>query len=213
MRRSLAGRWRLGLGLFVFRAVLVWSLLGTVLAGAVLAAPGTAERATAALPADVDLDSPVAALVLAAAGCYAVLAGLTTRFVAPIMLVEEVGVLAGWRRLLGLLAGAPHQYLAYLLVSPFVRFAADVLALSAAVLLVVALTIPLVAVVVPVAVLLGSDAAVLASPAAVGVALGLLPAYLLAVAAGAVVLRVPFVAYVRYYALLVLVGTDPELSL
>ena len=213
VRRTLGRQWRAGLQLFLFRLALVSALLVVILAGAALVALGAADASLATPAGPLGIDSLVLGAVLLAAGGYAVVAGFTTRFVAPIMLVADRGVVAAWRRLLGTLAAQPGQYLAYLGVGLVVRFAADVLALSALVLVALALSLPLVAVLGPLILLAAGGGSLLAAPSVYVFATGLVGASLGALLAALFVLRVPFVAYVRYYALLVLAGTDPELPI
>lgn len=211
--RTITGRWWSGVQLFLFRVVLVSALFAVVLAGAALVAGGIGEAALATPVGPVGVDAFVVAGVLVAAAGYALVAGFTTRFVAPIMLVADVDVVAAWRRLLGTMAAKPHQYLAYLGVGLVVRFTADVLALSAVVLIALGLSLPLVAVLGPLALLAAGGGLLFAAPSVYVLATGLIGAYLIALAASLFVLRVPFVAYVRYYALLVLAGTDPALPI
>ena len=213
VRRTLTRRWQAGLQLFLFRVVLVSALLAVVLIGSGLVAAGTDETAVATPAGPIGIDSLVVAGVLVAAANYAVVAGFTTRFVTPIMLVADLDVVAGWQRLLGTMAAQPGQYLAYLGVGFVVRFAADVLALGALVLAALALSLPLVALLGPLVLLTAGGGLLLAAPSVYVLVTGILGASLAALLVSLFVLRVPFVAYVRYYALLVLAGTDPELPI
>ena len=213
IRRTLGRQWQAGLQLFLFRVALVSALLVVILAGAALVTIGAAEVALATPAGPIGGDSLALGAVLLAAGGYAIVAGFTTRFVTPIMLVADCDVGDAWRRLLGTMAAQPGQYLAYLGVGLVVRFAADVLALSALVLVALALSVPLVAVLGPLILLAAGGGSLLAAPSVYVFATGLVGASLGALLAALFVLRVPFVAYVRYYALLVLAGTDPELPI
>ena len=213
VRQTLGRRWRAGLQLFAFRVGLLSAFLAVALSGATLVAIGAGEAGVATPVGPVGVDSLVLAGVLVAAAGYALVAGFTTRFVTPIMLVADRDVGAAWRRLLGTIAAQPGQYLAYLGVGVVVRFAADVLALSALVLFALALAVPLVAVLGPLVLLAAGEATLLAAPSVYVLGTGLVGVCLVALLAGLFVLRVPFVAYVRYYALLVLAGTDPELPI
>lgn len=207
VRSTLRQRWRQGVQLWVVRSSLA---LVTLVGAATLVA---FLRASEVTTAGVGTDVLVVVAVAAAVGTYAVLAGLTTRFVVPVMMVRDAGILAGWTRFLRTVAANPGQYVAYLGVGLFVRFVADVLALSAAVLLATLVSVPVVLVLVPSTLVVAAAPWTGLYPPFVMLAGGLTAAYVLAVLAGAVVVRAPFVAYVRYYALAVLRGTDPRLDL
>jgi hypothetical protein len=204
VRRSLRRWWSHAFRLWVFRTVLAWSLL-TAGVGLVFGVEGIG---AAGITGEA-LGTAAGVVVLAG---YAVVAGATTRFVVPVMLATEAGVLDAWRRFLRVAFANPGQYLAYVLVGPFVRFVADVLALSAAVLVAVFLTIPVVLFLMP-AVLVVSEAPEQAlSPPLVLLSGGLSSGLVVAVLGGAVLARLPFVVYVRHYALVVLRGTAPSLD-
>lgn len=206
VRRSLGRWWRHALELWVFRVVITWSLLA---AGVGLVYGGDVGGLGVAAGASDTLVAATGAVFL---GGYALVAGFTTRFVVPVMLASEAGVVGAWRRFLRVGLGNPGQYLAYLVVGPLVRFAADVLALSAAVLVAVLLAIPVAVFLVPAAVVVSAAPEFVLSPPLVLLSGGLSAGYVVAVLLGAVLARFPFVVYVRHYALSVLGGTAPSLD-
>lgn len=205
VRDPLRRWWRHALGLWAFRLV----------AAAAALAGSAAVLATADVGFGIEAlgESPLVLVGLGVVlGSYALVAGLTTRFVVPAMVASEAGVVDGWRRLLATVADSPGQYLAYLVTGPFVRFVADVVALSAAVLLAALLAVPVAVVVLPALVVVGQAPRMAFSPPLILLSGGLPAGYLLAVLAGAVLLRLPLVVYVRFYALHVLRGTAPSLD-
>lgn len=207
VRRSLARWWLHGVQLWGLRVALAWSLLAGGAAAASAVSGGGVP--TFGLPAR----GVAVAVVALSFGVHAVIAGFTTRFVVPVVLVREVGVLAAWGRFARTLGAAPGQFVWYLLVAPLLRFVADVLALSAAVLVAAVLAVPVVVFTLPVLLVVGAEPWLALSPSLVLLTAGLAAWYVLLVVVGALVVRLPFLAYVRYYALAVLRGVDPELDL
>lgn len=206
VRRSLARWWRHGLQLWVFRVVITWSLL----TAGVAIVYGVDVGGVGVPGSDGDALVTVGGAVVL--GGYALVAGFTTRFVVPVMLASEDGVLGAWRRFLRVVLGNPGQYLAYVVVGPFVRFVADVLALSAAVLIALLLAIPVAIFLVPAVVVVSVDPRLALSPPLILLSGGLSAGYVVTVLLGAVLARLPFVVYVRHYALGVLAGTEPSLD-
>lgn len=206
VRRSLRRWYRHALQLWVFRVVVTWSLLA---AGVGLL-----------YGADVGPLAPtgwVGGTVVTVAGAvllggYALLSGFTTRFVVPVMLATGAGFIGAWRRFARAVVASPGQYLAYVLVGPLVRFVADVLALSAAVLVAVLLAVPVAVFAVPAAVVFATAPQFALSPPLIMLSSGLSAGYVVGVLLGAVLARLPFVVYVRHYALVVLRGTAPTLG-
>jgi hypothetical protein len=164
-------------------------------------------------PAILLVTVPIAVLVAAAGFVAALVAGLTREFVVPTMLVEDCGVLAGWRRVLPTMRAEWEEFALYVVV----RIALGVLAGA-----LLAVAVGLVAVVVALPfVLLGGVAAAAFSPLGPGglstVALatfvGLALAYLAVLAAASLFVSVPVVAYFRYYPLFLLARVDADLDL
>lgn len=206
VRRSLRRWWRHAVGLWLFRVAVGW-LVVLVATGVWL---GVDRGAVAGV--GVGGGTLLGAAIAGVLGAYAVVAGFTTRFVVPAMLATGTGVTGAWRRFLRAVAGNPGQYLAYLVVGPFVRFVADVLALSAAVLVAVLLAVPVALFLVPAAVVVSEAPELAVSPPLVLLSGGLSAGYVVGVVGGAVLVRLPFVVYVRHYALGVLGGTAPALD-
>lgn len=69
----------------------------------------------------------------------ALLVGFTTSFVAPVMIVEDCGVLDGWRRFWPTLTGEWKQYVLYVVINWFLTLAAGILVWIAMALLVLIL--------------------------------------------------------------------------
>ena len=187
-----------GLGLAVFR-IAVKGLSLALLAGILVSTLGTAGQPLEYLRAVGRY-----AVLLAVVGFpLGVVAAFTTAFVVPTMLLEEAGVVGGWRRFWGTLTDAPKQFAVYgvaVIVLPAVGGFAVVLA-------------ALVALVVPglvVGGLLGLVAAVAVRPlAGIVVAATVAAAAFTGVAlAGYALLQI----FLRYYALFVLARVDGDLD-
>lgn len=133
---------------------------------------------------------------------FALVEKFTTEFVAPIMLLEDRGPVAAWKRFWPTLTANLSEYVVYALLSwilgLLVAFGVGILAFFVLLAAAVVFGIP--------AFLL--FAAGVPPAGAVVVVLGVL-AFLL----GMSVVRVPVVSYFRYYGLLVLGDTDPDLDL
>ena len=203
IRRNVRRYWSRGLRLFAFRIVVGLFALGAfvVLGLFVL------------VPIAMDL-APLAALALVVAVPMAVLLGIgiavldgfTTAFVVPVMMLEDRGVLDGWRRFWPTLAGQWKQYLAYAVAVFFLGIALTLLAG-------IVVAVPLVLLFVPFAIAAWAVLALLAeSLLQIALFLGLVAAYLLIAAAVIALVQVPVQSYLRYYALLVLGDTNPDLD-
>ncbi|MFD1514595.1 DUF7544 domain-containing protein [Halomarina rubra] len=141
-----------------------------------------------------------------------VVAGFTTVFVVPVMLLEDRGVLAAWRRLWPTVRDQWRQFVVYALVVVVVLFAAGILAG-------IAVAIP-VALVGGALALLGVGLGVFTGAFTGGltVATGLLVAalavpFVLFVLAVVAFVQVPIQTYVRFHALLVLGDADERFDL
>jgi hypothetical protein len=122
----------------------------------------------------------------------------TTAFVAPIMVIEDRGVLSAWKRFWGVFKSAWTDFLVFVLVGLFLMIAMGILVGIVMAVIGVAIALPVI-----VALLAGGPlfAALLAVPAA-----------LLALLAWALV-QVPVQTYLRHWALLVLGDVEPDLDL
>ncbi|WP_293028926.1 hypothetical protein [Natronococcus sp.] len=135
---------------------------------------------------------------------YAVINRFTSEFVAPVMLLEERGVLSAWRQFWPTLRANWLEYAVYLvlvwIIQAAVGIAVSILMLIAG----IVVAIPFVVV----AVLLFALGDIGAILAAVVVLAGVL-AFVLA----ALLIQVPVVSYFKYYALLLLGDTNADLDL
>ncbi|SEW00190.1 DUF7544 domain-containing protein [Natrinema salifodinae] len=179
-----------GLSLFGFRLALSLVLL------LVLGAPLTAIVFATAGDVSMVLLGLYALVAIPVYLVYAVINRFTTVFVAPTMLQEEVGALDAWRRFWETLTANWTEYLAYLLlvwllqlvVSFAIGILMFVLAIPFLLVFVLFLFIPFLNLIV---LLLG------------------IPLFVVL----ALLVQVPVVAYLRYYALLLLGDTDAALDL
>jgi len=108
IRRTVAAHWGKGVRLFLFNLVLGVVVLATF---AVAILPLVLGLAAGAL---FLLLIPVAVLL---ALLVALVLGFTRAFVVPVMLAEDAGVLAAWRRFASVLAGDPLEYLVFAVVN------------------------------------------------------------------------------------------------
>jgi len=130
---------------------------------------------------------------------YALVSGLTTVFVVPLMIQADSGVLAAWRRLWGSIKTAWKQYLAYVVIAFLLTVAAGIIASIVVGIVAIVLLIPIliVAAITHVTVSLSSTVGIaVSSHSALLFGLSMLVIWTLA--------QVPVVTYLRYYALLVL---------
>jgi hypothetical protein len=207
IRRYWSERWRQGLRLFGFRIAI----------GLPLLVIGLGWMALFFLPLVRGVSDPIAPFgvfflglpVLFALGLlYALVSSFTTVFVVPIMIKNDSGVLAGWRPLWASIKAEPKQYLAYAVLGFVLNVAAGLLAS-------VAVGIGALVLLVPLGLLAALVYATLSLSSTVGLvvlaALGLV--FVFAMIVFWALLQVPVVAYLRFYALLVLGDIDGSLDL
>jgi len=206
-------RWGQGLRLFGFRIVIGLLVFGSA---AVFAAlffiPIAVERGTGAVAAPGAISAAALVLLVPVIIALAILVGLvngfTTVFVVPIMVLEDCGVLAGWRRLWPTITAHPWQYLTY-------AIAGFLLSILAGIFVAIVIAISAIILLIPFGILgvVGFVLLVTVPPLGVGVLalVGLL--FVLSIIVVAAVIQVPVMAYLRYYALLVLGDVDAELDL
>ena len=207
IRRYWNRRWRQGLRLFGFRLVVGLIVFGGVL---LLAAPFVLS-----LLGGGDVEGVSLALLAVLLPLFVVLAvvaglvdGFTTVFVVPVMVLDDCGVLAGWRRLWPTITAHWTQYLAYVVVGFFLSlFGGILVALVTGVLAIVLL--------IPFGLLFGVGIGLLAvaEPVGIGVLVVVGVLFALAVVAVAALAQMPVQVYLRYYALLVLGDVAPTLDL
>ncbi|SFR57401.1 hypothetical protein SAMN04487947_2426 [Halogeometricum rufum] len=210
VRRYWGRRWKQGVRLFGFRLLVGFFVFGTV---ALFAAPFLlAAAGFEPFTGGVSL----AVLLVVLLPLFVVLAvvaglvnGFTTVFVVPIMILDDCGVLAGWRRLWATMTRHWVQYLAYAVASFFLSIVGGILVAIVTVVFVVVLLVPF-----GLLFALGIGLVeFVAEP--VGIAVFVLAGLLfgLAVLAVAALVQVPVQAYLRYYAMLVLGDVDETLDL
>ncbi|PSP78412.1 hypothetical protein BRC81_07655 [Halobacteriales archaeon QS_1_68_20] len=206
IRRYVSRRWRQGLRLFGFNVVLgvvaalvVGTLIAVALAPVVLldSLALTAVALVAVVPA------VLVAGVLAAAAF-----GFTSAFVVPAMVLEDCGVLAGWRRFLPVLRREYKEYVAFALV--YVA-----LLIIVGIVTGVAVGIGAILLVIPFGVVALIAVSLLGTASTAGIALlvvvGVL--WLLSVIALFAFVQVPVVTFLRYYSLFLLGDTEESLDL
>jgi len=205
VRRYWGEHWRQGLRLFGFRLGLaVLSLL--VVGGVLLLAFGPVVFGNGNFSAGAILLAVLVFLVLAIVG--GLVYGFTTVFVVPVMLLEGGGVLAGWRRFWGTLAGQWRQYLVYVVMGFVLQTAAGLLAGIVALILGLVLLIPF-----GIVGLVGFGL-LSVSPVAGWVVIGVVAAlYLLTMLVVVLLVAVPIQTFLRYYALFVLGDTNEAFDL
>ena len=197
LRRHWRRGWRQGLRLFGFRIAIGLPMVA-LFAGwiALLIAPILTGR---------DPTIPVTAflvgipIVFLIGLVYALVSGLTTVFVVPLMIQADSGVLAAWRRLWGSIKTAWKQYLAYVVVAFLLTIAAGIIAsiVVGIVAIVLLIAILIVAAIIHVTVSMSSTIGLVVLVALGGLfGLSMLIVWTLT--------QVPVVTYLRYYALLVL---------
>jgi len=196
LRRHWRRRWRQGLRLFGFRIAIGLPMIA-LFAGwlALLIVPILTGRDPAprhGVPRRIPMVFLIGVL-------YALVSGLTTVFVVPLMIQADSGVLAAWRRLWGSIKTAWKQYLAYVVIAFLLTVAAGIIASIVVGIVAIVLLIPIliVAAITHVTVSLSSTVGI-----AVLVALALL--FGLSMLVIWTLAQVPVVTYLRYYALLVL---------
>lgn len=200
VRRYWRDHWRQGVRLFGFRLALTVATVGLV--GGVLVAvfaPVVLGGRVAALGLLV-VAIPVLVLVALVSG---LLNGFTTMFVVPVMLLEERGVVASWRRFWPTLRSEWKQYLAYLFMSVVLNLAGGILTALATLVAALVVGIPLALVG-----LLGGALLTVASVAGwvvIGIAVVL---FVLAMVVLTLLIAVPVQTFLRYYGLLVLGDTN-----
>ena len=197
LRRHWRRRWRQGLRLFGFRIAIGLPMVA-LFAGwlALLFVPILIGR---------DLTVPFTAflvgipVVFIITVLFALVSGLTTVFVVPLMIQSDSGVLAAWRRLWGSIKASWKQYLAYVVIGVLLTVAAGIIASIAVGVVAIMLLIPVLIVVAITHVTVS-----LSSTAGIVVLIALAVVFGSATLVVWTLAQVPVVTYLRYYALLVL---------
>lgn len=207
IRRHWHNRWRQGLRLFGFRILITIPVLAIFFGW----------MAAFLLPVVVGIGEPMIAAgtfllgipVLFVVGIvFGLISAFTTVFVVPLMIKDDSGVLAAWGMLWGSIKSAWKQYLAYAGIGFVLTIATGLLASILLGLMALVLLIPLG--------LLGLATYLTVSlSSTVGIAIVALLAivFVLAMVIAWAVVQVPVLAYLRYYALLVLGDIEPEFDI
>lgn len=213
VRQYWSDRWRQGVRLFGFRVVIGLVVLGSVAVLALLfLLPVIVETGPAVSVQPGGLTVISALLLVPVIAVLALLVGLvngfTTVFVVPIMVLEDCGVLAGWRRLWPTITASPWQYLAY-------AFAGLVLSIAGGILVALAVGLAVIVLLIPFGILGAIGFALLTTvrPFGLGVIAVVALLFGITVLIVAALAQVPVVTYLRYYALLVLGDIDSDLDL
>ncbi len=203
IRRYLRERLGKGVRLFLFEiGVAVVSVLSFVLviSGGVMAVTAVDSILILMLSGFV-----VVVLFLVVVFLLAVLVGFTTSFVAPVMIVEDCGVIDGWQRFWPMLKGEWKQYALYVVLNWFLRLGVGIIVGIAMAIIVLLL-----------GVMAGIPTALtFAFSMDIGFILVLLFGLVgvLITLASAFLIQIPVVVYFRYYSLLVLRKTNPAFDL
>lgn len=129
---------------------------------------------------------------------------LTTRFVVPVMLVRESGVLDGWRAFWPTLLNQWKQYLVYGIATLILNIVLGIVFLLLLVIAAIVVLIPVGAVV--------AGIAFLAEPLLTPVVIVFGVLFVGSLILAALLLQVPIQTYLRYYALLILGDTNEALD-
>ncbi|NQS74230.1 MAG: hypothetical protein HQP72_07570 [Methanoculleus sp.] len=200
IRRYFGKRLGKGVRLFLFEVALIVAMLLAIIAfGFMLIGYSGTGAATPLM--FITLIPPI----LVAAILFGLVLLLTTDFVVPIMIREDCGIIAGWRRLIGVITSQIWQIVVYVVT----RF---VLGLVAAIVQTILVIIAMVVIAIPFA-LIGLALLAISQGANISLLLGLLIPYLIITIPVALLIAVPFITFFRYYALLVLEGLKPEYQL
>jgi hypothetical protein len=197
LRRYWRQRWRQGLRLFGFRIAIGLPMIVLFVGWLALLVVPILTGRDPTIPATAFLVGIPVVLLIGV--LYALVSGLTTVFVVPLMIQADSGVLAAWRRLWGSIKIAWKQYLAYVVIAFLLTVATGIIASIVVGIVAVVLLIPIliIAAIAHVTVSLSSTVGFV-----VLVALALL--FGLSMLVVGTLAQVPVVTYLRYYALLVL---------
>lgn len=197
------------LGLFAFRVAL--GLLVALPALGVIATVVSLAGGGPGLP--VVLLAVFAPLLILLGIAVAVVDAFTVSFVVPVMILKNVGIVAGWRWFWPTLTADWKQYGVYALVRFVLALAVGVLASIIGGIVGTVLLAPLAIVGVLAFPVLGGAAGILTNPITLAVSVLVALSYLTLLTAALAVAFVPIQTYLRYHALLVLADTDREFDL
>lgn len=206
IREYWSTHWGKGLRLFGFRLLLgLFALAGFLLFLAPFLLP-LLEGDEFGAGASVALLVLLVPFFLVLALLVALVDSFTTEFVVPIMLLEDRGVLAGWRRLWATITRDWQQYLAYVVAAFFLGILGGIAVGVATAIVAVVLFVPF-----GVLFAIGFGVfALLSEPIGVAVLVVVGILFALAVLAAFALVQVPVQTYLRYYALLVLGDVESD---
>lgn len=200
---------RAGLSLFAFQVVLFLGFVGLPLSalGLFVVLPALSGGASAGTL--VGLAILLVLLLVLMALIAALLNGFTVAFVVPVMMVEECGVLAGWRRFWPTLRGNVADFAVYVVLRWVVAIAVSFVAGIVTGILALFVAVP--ALLLAGGLFLGTGGAL--TPVTIATYLLLLVGFFLLIVALSTVVQVPLKTFTRYYELLVLGDLEPEYDL
>ena len=213
LRRYFRTRFGKGVRLFGFRlgvGLLLVLVIGALVVGGIMLTDNGAGPGLGAILGALVVAVPLF-VVLTAIG--AVTLGLTTEFVAPVMIVEDLGVFAGWRRFWPILTAHWKQYGLYLVLRLILSIAVGIAAAIATAIAVVALLISFGIVGAIAAVALGGFEALVSSIVGIAIVAVLGVVFVVSAIAVVLVVRILVVTYFRCYALSVLGDIEPAFDL
>ena len=197
IRRYWRQRWRQGLRLFGFRIAIGLPIIALFAGWLALLIVPILTGHDPTIPATAFLVGiPVVFLI---GIVYALVSGLTTVFVVPLMIQADSGVLAAWRRLWRSIKTAWKQHLAYVVIAFLLTIAAGIITAVVVGIVALVLLIPIL-----IAAAVTHVTVSFASTVGVAVLVALAILFGLSMLVVGTLAQVPVVTYFRYYALLVL---------
>ena len=210
VRRYVGDNLGKGVRLFGFRIFLFFLGIVPVVGLALVLFPGIASGSPTIVLGTVALFVPIVVLF---GFVVAVVDGITTNFVAPVMLLRDEGVLDAWRTFWPRLIGDWKQFAVYAVLRIVLAIAAGIVVSIVGGFVAVAALVPFALVAAAAVLGFGSLSALVSTLAGLSVVAVLVVAYLAVLFYALAVVRVPVQAYLRYYALLVLGDVDADLDL
>lgn len=206
VRETWSERWRQGVRLFGFRLGL-GLLFGGIVAVLGLFIMSPIVRGPTGTGLSIVLIILLLPIALAFGLGGALVNTFTTLFVVPIMLMNDCGVLSGWRPLWASIKGNPWQYAAFALVG-FLLF------IAAGIIVGIVVLIPAFILLLPVAPIAIAGFSLVHSVPILGALLLIVAAivYGVGLLAIAAIVQVPVLGFIRYYAMLVLGDIEPDLD-
>ncbi|EFW92472.1 hypothetical protein ZOD2009_09193 [Haladaptatus paucihalophilus DX253] len=213
VRRYMSRYFGQGLRLFVFRLVLFLVVVLPIGVLILVTVPVFSAGSPSIAAGTVLVFIPVFILL---ALFVALVDGLTTNFVVPVMILQERGVIAGWQAFWPTLRREWKQYGVYLVLKFFLAIAVGFLVSIAGGIIAVFLLIPFAIFAVLLVVAFGGFAAIsatLSNPVALVLFGALVLGYVACLLFALALVRVPIQTYLGYFSLLVLGDTNSEFDL